>query len=73
MAQEREKYLTGFLRHTSEGSFYSSAVGVVTPTHTTFILLLIGANFPVTAHFLKKREREKERKRDMQDTLRKEA
>lgn len=55
MAQERGKYLTGFLRHTSEGSFYSSAVGVVTSTHTTLILHLIGANFPVAAHFLKKR------------------
>lgn len=61
---ERGKYLTSFLGHTSEGSFHSSAVGVVTPTHTTLILHLIGSNFPVTANFLKEREREK----DMRDT-----
>lgn len=62
--QERGKYLTSFLGHTSEGSFHSSTVGVVTPTYTTLILHLIGANFPVTAHFLK----EKEREEDMRDT-----
>lgn len=58
MTKERGKYLTSFLGHTGEGSFHSSAVGVVTPTHTTLILHLVGANFPVTAHFLKERKRD---------------
>jgi len=58
MTKGRGKYLTSFLGYTGEGSFHSSAVGVITPTHATLILHLVGANFPVTAHFLKERERD---------------
>lgn len=35
-----------------ERAFHHFTVGVVTSTHATLVLLLAGANYPITAHLL---------------------